>query len=206
VLRRSQRLTCSGSVGDSCRPGQQIEDPHLGEVVASSHELSPGCAKRPAIEVEVAFIAADERERAFSERCVCSEVIVGQGTSGRRCRKWGRARGVSDEGPSSSSRDRSRECLRTRRRVAPMAARAPAFLSRPARRREQWPAARVRSPDGARGWPRSRSPRCERLPGSPASGQTHRTRMRHRRPRTAMTRGFRSQPGGDPGSRSRLGG
>ena len=75
--------------------------------------------------------------------------------------------------------------------------------SRPARHREQWPAARARSPDGAREWPRSRPPRCERLPGSPTSDQTRRTRTRHRRPRSAMTRGTRSQPAGDPGSRSR---
>ena len=66
------------SAGDSCRPDQQIEDPHLGEVVAPSYELPPGRAQRPAIEVEVAFVAADERERAFSERSAYSEVIVGQ--------------------------------------------------------------------------------------------------------------------------------
>ena len=62
----------------SCRPDQQIEDPHLGEVVAPSYELSPGCAQRPAIEVEVALVAVDERERAFSEGSLWSEVIVGQ--------------------------------------------------------------------------------------------------------------------------------
>ena len=66
------------SAADACRPDQQIEDPHLGEVVAPSYELPPGRAQRPAIEVEVAFVAADERKRAFSELSAYSEVVVGQ--------------------------------------------------------------------------------------------------------------------------------
>src|SRR5262249_27564242 len=69
---------CPWSAGDSCRPDQQIEDAHFREVVASSGELPPGRAQRTEIEVEVALVAADERQRAFSERSVYPEVIVGQ--------------------------------------------------------------------------------------------------------------------------------
>ena len=67
--------------------------------------------------IQVALVAACERERALPERRVGSGIVVLEDTSGRRCRASGSAPGASGAAPSSSSQSRPRGYRRTRRRA-----------------------------------------------------------------------------------------
>ena len=77
----------------------------------SPGELSPDLVQGGAIAIELAFVAADERSRALTERGRRAwPRIALPGAPGRRCRASGSARGASGAEPLSFSRSRLRGC------------------------------------------------------------------------------------------------
>jgi hypothetical protein len=57
---------------------QQVEDPHLGELVTASPEFLPDRSHCRDVAVQVAFVAADQHQRPLPERSLGSGVVAGQ--------------------------------------------------------------------------------------------------------------------------------
>src|SRR5581483_220053 len=90
--RRSVRIACSSSPLSPCectsgrrrcssgvrldRPDEQIEDANLADVVAPLRERAPDGPQCLPVSVEIALVAAHERERALAERRTGAEVVV----------------------------------------------------------------------------------------------------------------------------------
>src|SRR6516165_950657 len=66
----------SGSGCGRGGPDEQVQDPYLGEPVAAPGELLPDRSQRGLVAVQVALVAADEREPALCERSLGAEVVV----------------------------------------------------------------------------------------------------------------------------------
>ncbi len=74
-LHRSARYDPNGerppaiaaSGGALRRPDEQVEDPHLGDLVATPGQLSPDRVQPGSIAIEVTLVAADELDRALPE-------------------------------------------------------------------------------------------------------------------------------------------